>query len=104
MRSREKTSLIVNPETKFEGVEFLDSATNGIKEVEKFWEVVKVVDEKTLTELLVKELVKRSKIIESSSRVTKSASERNKTRSLKEVFCCKTEEDWDRDDVKLSIV
>ena len=104
MRSREKTSLTVSPETKLEGLKFLDSATNGIKEVEKFWGVFKFVDEKTLTELLVREFVKRSKIMESSSRVTKSASERNKTKSLKEVFCCKAEEDWDKYEVKLSIV
>jgi hypothetical protein len=81
----------------------LDSATNGIKDVGKFWEVVKFVDEKTLTELFVNELVKRSKIIESSSRVTKSASERSKTKSLNEGFWFTVEEDCNKEEVKLSI-
>jgi hypothetical protein len=57
----------------------------GVSDVEKLTEFVEAVEEKTFTELFVNELVNKSKIIESSSKVTSSASDLSKITSLNEV-------------------
>jgi hypothetical protein len=57
----------------------------GVSDVEKLTEFVEAVEEKTFTELFVNELVNKSKIIESSSKVTSSVSDLNKITSLNEV-------------------
>jgi hypothetical protein len=56
-----------------------------VSDVEKLTEFVEAVEEKTFTELFVNELVNKSKIIESSSKVTSSVSDLNKITSLNEV-------------------
>jgi hypothetical protein len=57
----------------------------GVSDVEKLTAFVEAVEEKTFTELFVNELVNKSKIIESSSKVTSSASDLSKITSLNEV-------------------
>jgi hypothetical protein len=57
----------------------------GVSDVEKLTEFVEAVEEKTFTELFVNEFVNKSKIMESSSKVTSSASDLNKITSLNEV-------------------
>jgi hypothetical protein len=56
-----------------------------VSDVEKLTEFVEAVEEKTFTELFVNEFVNKSKIMESSSKVTSSASDLNKITSLNEV-------------------